>query len=198
MLVHDAMTPRPVTLGTSTTLEQAFTTLSSHGVSALPVVDRDGRVLGVVSEADLLPGAYAPDGRAHLIPARAQPAPTAETVAEVMTSPAVTVHARTDVVDVVRLMTEHGFKSLPVVDDDDALVGVVSRSDLVRLHTRSDDAITVDVATLLGDLLHPEWTFSVLHGVVAVSGPLTTRDRALAEASVITVPGVVRVDTDHR
>lgn len=198
MLVQDAMTPHPVTVGASTSLAEAFAALSEHAVSAVPVVDGTGHVLGVVSEADLLPGAYVPDRRMHLIPPRPEPAHEARTVADVMSSPAATVRSRDDVVDLVGLMTEHGYKSVPVVDEQGDLVGIVSRSDLVRLRARSDEAIRHDVTALFRDLLQPRWTVDVLHGVVDVTGPLTTDERALAEASAVTVPGVVRVRTPPR
>lgn len=195
MLVHDAMTPHPVTVGAATSLRTAFTVLADRAVSAIPVVDRTGHVLGVVSEADLLPDAYAPDRRAHLIPPVPEPAHAAGTVADVMTSPAVTVHAQADVVDLVGLMTVHGFKSVPVVDDEGGIVGIVSRSDLVRLRARSDDAIGYDVAALFRDLLHPRWTADVHDGVVDVAGPTSQDERDLAEVCAATVPGVVRVRT---
>ena len=175
MLVHDAMTSHPVTVHASTSLEDAFTALAEHAVSAAPVVDGTGHVLGVVSEADLLPDAYVPDRRTHLIPPRPEPAAAMRTVADVMSSPAVTVRSGADVVEVVALMTEHGYKSVPVVGEDGALVGILSRSDLVRLRARSDEVIGHDV-----------------------TGPLTTDERALAEANAVTVPGVVRVRTPHR
>lgn len=197
MLVHDAMTPHPVAVSASSSLEDAFTALAEHAVSAVPVIDRTGHVLGVVSEADLLPDAYAPDRRKHLIPPGPDPARAVRIVADVMSSPAVTVDAQADVVEVVALMTEHGYKSVPVVGEDGHLVGIVSRSDLIRFRARSDEAIGHDVTTLFRELRQPGWTVDVLHGVVDVTGPLTADERALAEASAVTVPGVVRVRTPH-
>ena len=195
MLVQDAMTPHPVTVGASTSLEDAFAALAEHAVSAVPVVDETGHVLGVVSEADLLPDAYTPDQRTHLIPTGPEPARADRTVADVMSSPAVTVRSQVDVVDVVALMIEHGYKSLPVVGEHGYLLGIVSRSDLVRLRARSDDDIGRDVAALFHDLLHPRWTADVHDGVVDVAGPVTQDERELAEACAATVPGVVSVRT---
>ncbi|SDS08091.1 CBS domain-containing protein [Nocardioides scoriae] len=188
------MTPDPVSVTPTTSARDATAALSRHRISALPVVD-GGTVVGVVSEADLLRDAFPPDRRAHLRPPPERSGPTGTTVGEVMTSPAVTAHAATDVADVVRTMATGGFKSLPVVDDHGALVGVVSRSDLVRFRDRGDEEVRDEVVSLLRDLLHPEWRAEVADGVVTVVGPTTPDDVALAEASVASVPGVVRVTT---
>ena len=82
-------------------------------------------------------------------------------VSEVMTSPATTVHESTDVADVAELMTSRSLKSLPVVDDDDRVVGMVSRSDLVRVRARSDDLLEQDVEALLASIGHRDWKVGV-------------------------------------
>lgn len=195
MLVRDAMTPDPVTATRSTTLRAVATTLADLHVSALPVVDEEHVVIGVVSEADLLEEAFQPDRRSHLIPPADQEPGADVGVAAVITSPAVTVHAATDVVDVVTLMRAHGYKSLPVVDDAGRLIGMVSRSDLVRFRTRKDKDILDAVLAVFRELQRPDWLVDVAAGAVVITGPGTAGDRAMAEASAATVAGVVRVTT---
>lgn len=195
MLVRDAMTPDPVTVGTTRTVEEIAAVLATHRISAVPVVDEHRGVLGVVSEADLLQDAFPPDRRSHLRPPPEPRDTSGRTAGEVMTSPALTVHAATDVAEVVVQMRSHGFKSLPVVDDAGTLVGIISRSDLVRVRARGDEAIRDDVLSLFGDLLHPDWQVDVVAGSVVVTGPTTSEDRAVAEASAASVAGVVRVTT---
>ena len=98
----------------------------------------------------------------------------------------------TDVAEVTRLMTTTGVKSLPVLDGDRRVVGVVSRRDIVHAMARSDDEIAGELATLF-DSLGLDWSVEVDDGRVLVRGPLEARDRSLALAAVSTVVGVVDV-----
>jgi hypothetical protein len=91
-------------------------------------------------------------------------------------------------------MTKHGLKSLPVVDDDDRVVGVVSRSDLVRVRARSDDLVEQDVEALLASIGHRDWTVGVHEGVVDIDGPGNPLDRSIAEVAAQSVVGVVAVE----
>jgi hypothetical protein len=111
-----------------------------------------------------------------------------------MTSPAITVHESTDVADVAELMTTRSLKSLPVVDDDQKIVGMVSRSDLMRVRARSDDLLAQDVEALLASIGHRDWKVGVHDGVVDIDGPSTTLDRSIAEVAAQTVTGVVAVE----
>jgi predicted transcriptional regulator len=157
------------------------------------VVDENDRICGVVSEADLIRDAFPPDARTHLFP-RQRVHRTAVLVSEVMTSPAITVHESTDVADVVELMTSNNLKSLPVVDEDHRVVGVVSRSDLMRVRARRDDLVEQDVEALLASIGHRDWNVGVHDGVVDITGPSTTLDRSIAEVAAQTVTGVVAVE----
>ena len=150
--VGDVMTRDVVSVTPETPLKDVAAVLVERGVSGLPVCDADGAVVGVLSEADLLvkqggspqrPGglfawfvetASAPD----LAKLRAR------TAGEAMTAPAITVPAGSSVSEAARTMVSLGVNRLPVVEDG-RLVGIVSRADLVRLFTRSDEEIARDI-----------------------------------------------------
>lgn len=123
--VQDVMTIEVVVAQPTTPVKQVARLLADHRLSALPVVDGCGRVLGVVSEADL-PGDGRPvaDGQA------------AATAAGVMTSPAVAVMPQATVTEAASRMQAAGVKRLPVVAGSGRLVGIVSRADLLRPLTR--------------------------------------------------------------
>ena len=193
MLVHDVMTREPATVTPTSHLKEAATVLAAHHISVLPVVDEHGRICGVVSEADLIHDAFPPDARTRLLP-RQRAHRAAVFVSEVMTSPAITVHESTDVADVAELMTTRSLKSLPVVDDHQKIVGMVSRSDLMRVRARSDDLLAQDVEALLASIGHRDWKVGVHDGVVDIDGPSTTLDRSIAEVAAQTVTGVVAVE----
>lgn len=101
-------------------LDEAAEVLLSYRYTAVPVVDDDDRLLGVVSEADLMAGSTYGGRRTR-----------ASTVAGVMTYDVETVHPGDPLADAEQLLAERGFRVIPVVDDDGVLVGVISRSDLL-------------------------------------------------------------------
>lgn len=192
MFVHDVMTARPTAATPGMSVKEALVLLDRHRITSLPVVDGAGHVLGVVSEADLIRERIDPDARAHILGGQTfddRPA----TVEDVMTRHPMTVHRQTDLAEAVDLMTSTSVKSLPVVDDHDRLVGIISRSDVVRVLARSDDALEAEVDELLRSLGHDEWLVEVTDGVVLVSGPATERDRTLAHTAAGSVSGVVHV-----
>jgi CBS-domain-containing membrane protein len=193
MFVHDVMTRQPATVTADAHLKDVAIVLADHHVSVLPVIDAHGRICGVVSEADLIRDSVPVDARAHLLPLQRIARP-AVLVSEVMTSPAITVHESTDVAEVAELMTSRSLKSLPVVDDAHGVVGMVSRSDLVRVRARSDDQLEQDVEALLASIGHRDWQVGVRDGVVDIDGPSTTLDRSIAEVAAQTVAGVVAVE----
>ncbi len=90
-------------------------------------------------------------------------------------------------------MTSSGVKCLPVIDDDRRLVGVVSRSDLVKVRARADDVIAREVDARLESMGLGSWLVAVKDGDVEIDGPSTTSDRSMAQVIVSTVPGVVTV-----
>lgn len=120
--------------------------LTEHDITAVPVIDDQGRPIGVVSEADLLrrqEGQADPGGHlsaTHLLPTESAKA-HALTAGELMTSPAVTARPQWSVVEAARAMARHHVKRLPVVDDLGLLVGIVSRDELLHVFLRRDIAI---------------------------------------------------------
>ena len=193
MFVQEVMTREPTTVTADTTIKGAAQVLATRQISALPVLDAQRRLCGVVSEADLIRNAFADDPRAHMLRSDHHGGPRTRFVFEVMTLDAITVRESADVAEVAELMTSMRLKSLPVVDDDGHLVGVVSRSDLVRLRARADVDIEREVDSHLVSLGHADWLVAVRDGGVQIDGPATVRDRSLAEAAAGTVAGVVTV-----
>jgi CBS-domain-containing membrane protein len=196
MFVQDVMTTDPVMVRTGTSVKQALVLLDRHGVTSMPVVGSGRRIRGVVSEADLIRESLARDTRVQETPLEGRAATPPRTVDEVFTPHAVVVHPDDDLATAVELMTSTSVKSLPVVDRKDRVVGIVSRSDVVRLLARADSTIEGEVDQLLRSLGYPNWLVEVHDGVVAVTGPVGQDEGALARTVAGTVPGVVDVRID--
>ncbi|WP_329289209.1 CBS domain-containing protein [Streptomyces pseudovenezuelae] len=151
-LVEDLMTTTVVSVRRDLGFKDIVQNLTEHDITAVPVVDDQGRPIGVVSEADLLrrqesqadPGGHL--SAAHLLPTESAKA-HALTAGELMTSPAVTARPQWSVVEAARAMAHHHVKRLPVVDDLGLLVGIVSRDDLLRVFLRRDIAILEEITT---------------------------------------------------
>ncbi len=196
--VRSVMTRNVVTARPDTSFKDLVTTLADERVSALPVVDDEGRVVGVVSEGDLLHRLDLPPDNPHsrLLRRRASAAPAGplgDVAAGLMTRPAVTVASNAAVGSAARLMERHGVKRLPVVDGT-RLVGIVSRRDLLSTYLRADDDIRTEVR---GDvLLTDPATVKVVvdEGVVTLTGTVDRRSTAeIAGRLARAVSGVVDV-----
>ena len=192
MLVKDVMTRDPVTVVPSVGIKAAMTKLAFVGITSMPVVDAESHLCGIVSEADLIRD-VAEDPRAHERPIMIRPVNRPHTVDDVYTRSPVVVGPQDDVTAAVDVMTAKGFKSLPVVDHDHRVVGMVSRSDILRALARDDEMIADDVIRLFDELGHAGWGVEVTSGVVEVAGPEDAAQRSLAHALVRTVAGVVAV-----
>ena len=150
--VGEVMTRDVVSVTPDTPLKDVAAALVERGVSGLPVCDADGAVVGVLSEADLLVkqgGAPERSGGlfAWLVDTASAPDLAklrAHTAGEAMTAPAITVETASPVSEAARTMVSLGVNRLPVVEDG-RLVGIVTRADLVRLFTRSDEEIARDI-----------------------------------------------------
>jgi len=172
-MISSVMTPaeQVISVRPETLFKEIAGLLEGHRISAVPVLDDDLRVIGIVSEADLL----AREDVLEELKARAVgEKAVADTAAELMTSPAVTISAGDDVVLATRIMQARKVKRLPVTDPQGRLVGIVSRRDVLRVFLRSDGDLHADVAHLLelvgvtpGDL-----RIQVRAGVVHLSGEL--------------------------
>ncbi|MFI1500040.1 CBS domain-containing protein [Streptomyces platensis] len=149
--IDELMTRQVVSVELDTPFKDIAQILADNAVSAVPVLDRLGRPAGIVSEADLLrKAADQPDlsGRTPLPHLEAWERARAEgrTAGELMSAPAVCAHPEWSVVEAARLMEAQNVKRLPVVDETDVLLGIVSRSDLLRVFLRQDKAIQEEIS----------------------------------------------------
>ncbi|GAB7029024.1 CBS domain-containing protein [Streptomyces sp. NPDC021749] len=149
--ISELMTRKVVSVQLDTPFKDIAQVLADNAVSAVPVLDALGRPAGIVSEADLLRKAADRSdlsGRTPMPHLEAWERARAEgrTAAELMSAPAVCAHPEWTVVEAARLMEVQNVKRLPVVDEADVLLGIVSRSDLLRVFLRKDKAIEDEIA----------------------------------------------------
>jgi CBS domain-containing protein len=196
------MTTSVVAVREDADFKEMVTVMRSRRVSAFPVIDAAGKVIGVVSEADLLLKEAAPDVPKGLVrlawrlTERSKAAGV--TAAEVMTRPAVTIGQDAQVAEAARLMQSRRVKRLPVVDDNGILRGIVSRADVLSVYERPDQEIWDDVVkdVIVGQLgLDPElFVLTVRSGVVTVTGSVDRHAHALSMLGAIRhLEGVVAV-----
>jgi CBS domain-containing protein len=200
--VRDVMNARVIALKRTADFKEIISVMRQHRVSACPVVNDTGQVIGVVSEADLLfkeadPGT--PCGSIRLRWKLSEESKVnAVTAGHLMTSPAVTIHADAPVVVAARVMQDRRLKRLPVVTDDGTLIGIVSRADVLSVYERPDAEILDEVRTVImaGEFgLDPaSFTVTVTSGIVTITGMLSNPDTALElVARVRHAEGVVAV-----
>jgi CBS-domain-containing membrane protein len=206
--VQDVMTREVVAVRGPTPFKELVRLLNEHRVTAVPVLDDAGRlVVGVVSESDLALKEVAPLREAHTsafetaLHRGERSKAGSLTAAELMTAPAVTVGPEELVATAARRMYDRRVKRLPVVDHSGALVGIVTRTDLLKVFLRSDDELRFDVLDhVSGDLLRlPPGTVEVevADGVVRLTGRVSRRSQALAmEKLTGAVDGVVAVESE--
>jgi CBS domain-containing protein len=185
--VRDVMTTRVIAVRKAADFKEIVSVLRRYRVSACPVIDDNDRVLGVVSEADLLYKETEPDRPPALLRLQwrldEEYKSKAVTAGQLMTSPAVTVQPGLPVVAAARLMQDRRVKRLPVVDYDGQLIGIVTRSDVLAIFERPDqdiwDEVTkVIIGTEFG--LDPaDFEVSVRSGVVTIAGVVELRRTAL-------------------
>ena len=219
MKAADVMTGRVTTIGRGETVAEAARLMLQQGISGLPVIDRAGNVVGIVTEGDLLrrsetgterrrprwlefflgPGRVAEDYvRSH-----------SRKVTDVMTARVIGIGPDTPLEDVVQLMERHRIKRLPVLARD-RLVGIVSRANLLQglasLAASAPDTLRSDAAIreqLLGDIDKEGWAPRssvnpiVQDGVVDLYGAISDeRERAALRVAAENIPGVKGV-RDH-
>lgn len=196
MLVREIMTSPAYSVPEGSSLEEALQTLVATGVTSLPVVDSGGRVVGIISEADVLHEHLAPDPRAHMRPSAPQSGPLPTTVGQVMTAHPHTVREDSDVAELARTFAETSWKSVPVVLGD-VLVGVVSRSDVIRAMARPDSEIAAEVSKAFGEIGQQAWHAEVIGRVVHITGTASDRERAAATSIAQSILGVRRVTSQQ-
>ncbi|WP_439681276.1 CBS domain-containing protein [Embleya sp. MST-111070] len=148
--IEDVMTRDVVTVGSDAEFQDIVATLDARRISALPVVDDERRVLGIVSEADLLRAQVDKAEDAHLLTglrrlANRHTKGEGHTAHELMTTPVVSVEPAAGTLQGARLMERHHVKRLPVVDTEGRLIGIVSRCDLLRTFLRPDAEIRAEI-----------------------------------------------------
>jgi CBS domain-containing protein len=209
MRIEDVMTRDVVTVKPDAVLKDAARELVGRRISGLPVVDDEGRVLGVLSEGDLLfkqRGARERNGGllAWFVDRRHESEDAkleAHVVEEAMTSPAISIDAGWSLTAAAERMLANGVNRLPVIRGE-RLVGIVTRADIVRAFARSDLEVEQDVRQQL-DLYRALWNDSgpidarVAGGAIILTGQLRLRSEAEILPKVIAkVPGVVEVASE--
>jgi CBS domain-containing protein len=219
MHASDVMTTDVVTVGPDASVAEVARLLVEHRISAVPVVDATGRLVGIVSEGDLIGRVETPTGRrAWWLELLTDPTALARDyvkthgrrVTDVMTHPVVTVEAEASLGEIAGLLERRGIKRVPVVRDG-RVIGIVSRADLVRAlavrpveprpATVADDgAIREQVLAILR--VQPWWngtyrSIVVTDGVVHLWGLARSRaERDALRVAAEAVPGVRGVE-DH-
>jgi len=203
MRVLDIMSIDVLTIGSDESLKTAARRMVEAGVSGLPVVDANEKLVGIITEADFLEREADRTHRRLLDALMHKPDTVveAETVGEVMSTHPVVIYPEASVTEAARVMSHHHVKRLPVVNDEGVLQGIISRGDVVTVFTRPDDVIEDEirediinrVLLLDGDSLE----IKVADGVVMLSGTLPTRtDKRLLEEMVRRIDGVVRMESE--
>ncbi len=196
MLVREIMTSPAYSVHEDASLEAALQLMARAKVTGLPVVDSGGLLVGIISEADLLKADLEPDPRAHLRLARSSSGPLPSTVGQVMTARPHTVREDSDVAELAHTFARTAWKSVPVVRGE-SLLGVVSRSDVIRAMARPDREISAEISRILGEIGLQGWHAEVTSGVVHITGTASDRERAAATSIAQSVLGVRRV-TSHQ
>jgi CBS domain-containing protein len=182
--VRDVMTTPVVAVKQGASFKEMAALLRKYRVSAFPVLDDDQKVIGIVSEADLLAkeALNADSGGAITAMVHHQELKKADgvTAGDFMTSNVVTVKPDDTVEQAARLMYHLQVKRLPVIDAGGHLVGIVSRADLLTVFDRPDQEIRaeiVDDVILHEFLIDPAlFTVTVAEGVVTIQGAPETAD----------------------
>jgi CBS domain-containing protein len=180
--VKDVMSTHVIAVRQNAPYKDMAAMLRDQRVSAFPVLDDDNKVIGVVSEADLL----AKEALEGTVPRtllsrqeRVRKLVNARTAADLMTKPPVTIGPDEPVTHAARLMFDKRVKRLPVVSDDGTLIGIVSRADVLSVYSRPDADLQRQVTQdlMVGPFLFDpdRFTVTVKDGIVTIEGtPETT------------------------
>lgn len=190
MLARDIMSSPVVTVLPETSVKDAAKLLTERRFTALPVVDADGELLGMVTETDLvrdrvpMDTRYRPGGSGAPVPAM--------TVGAVMSAPAVSLSSRADVAKLVSAMLDEGFRAIPIVDYG-RLAGIVTRADVVRVLSRDDEVVARDVRRRLARYGGARrWHVTVRDGIARIVDEYDDpADRHVATFLAESVPGVI-------
>ncbi|MGW8378197.1 CBS domain-containing protein [Streptomyces sp. ODS28] len=213
--IQNVMTSDVVHATPGTPFKEVAELLAVNRISGLPVINENKRVVGVVSETDLMERQAAQSNREerdrkHVrsswlgrplrrhLPQRANAKAHAITANQLMSAPPVTVRPSQTVTEAARIMSEHGVERLPVIDDDGRLLGIVTRHDLLRVFLRRDEEIRAEVVNEV--LIRTLWLTSrslevtVHKGVVTLEGQLErSSEIPIALRMTARIDGVVSV-----
>lgn len=202
--VSDVMTARVHVASPMTPFKYLVRLIEENRVSAIPIVDQHGMPVGIVSESDLLlkerRAELASDGSPlHLWRRRVDKAKAGGVIAaDLMSSPAITVHADTALTEAARLMQERNIRRLVVVDARGRIAGIVTRSDLLQIFLRTDEDLRQEVmrtiipAIIPGDAETVE--VDVKANVITLSGVVDRRsDSEILSRVSREIDGVVEV-----
>ncbi len=171
--VRDIMTTSVISVDRITPCKEIASTLAKHHIGGVPVLMLGRRVLGVVTDSDLVAVAARTHPKSGLPLLHHGQRPAALTAEQLMTAPAITIHPDAPIASAARYMTRHRVRRLPVVDQDDTLIGIVSCRDLLRLYLRPDADVAAQVAELLDEVMPdgpPAVSAAVRDGVVTLTG----------------------------
>lgn len=191
MQVVDLMTTGVISVSSETGIREAARLMFRNRVSGLPVVSGEGTLIGIITEADFL--------RLEVERQEGSPSP-GEEVGSVMSAGVVTTGPETSIYDAAKIMTFQDVKRLPVVDDDQRLLGIISRADIVSIFTRPDDIIEdeirEDVIRRVLFVDPDEIDVAVSNGIVTLTGDIGTKNEArLLEELASRLDGVLRVES---
>jgi len=181
--VKDVMTTRVIWVKKDATFREMAAALREYRVSAFPVVDDDRKVIGVVSEADMLNKEALVDETGvfgGILHRRDQAKARGVTAGDLMTAAVVAVRPQDTVEHAAKLMYDRGVKRLPVTDESGHLLGIISRADVLSVFDRTDAAISREITNdvLLGEFMVDPAAFqvAVMDGIVTLSGRPETSD----------------------
>jgi CBS domain-containing protein len=200
--VKDVMTTQVVTVGPTASFKEMVVKMRRSGASALPVIDGEGRVIGVVSEADMLNKEAdldkEPGTLSGILRFEEREKAAGVTAAELMTKPPVTIGPSAPLTEAARLMRDRRVKRLPVINDTGLLIGIISRADVLRVFARPDADIRREAEeeaiaeTFLAD--SPSVAVTVHDGIVTLTGRTDTGQLARGlVAAIRQIDGVVAV-----
>ncbi|WP_052711182.1 CBS domain-containing protein [Pseudofrankia sp. DC12] len=193
MRVDEIMTSPVSVVRPDIPVKEVAALLVRSGFGAVPVEAADGKLVGIITEADLVAIEAAPDPRRHLRRDLSDDAPSPHTAADVMTSPVIVTRTGTDIADVIRIMLAEHLTRMPVLDEDNRLAGLVSRSDAVRPLIRPDVEIEADVRAVLSYWYPPERVeVRVINGEASIATP-PGPTRPLVDHLIRAIPGVITV-----
>jgi len=187
-VVKDVMTTLVISVEQDTPFAAIASALRQHRVSAFPVLNEAGEVIGVVSESDLLNKMALGGGEDHvpgmitgILRHKQLEKARGVTASDLMTAPPVTVSPEDTVEHAARLMYVRGVKRLPVVDAENRLAGIVSRADVLAVYGRPDAEIAEDIRTSVLSTEEPAvpggFDVSVTEGVATLVGRPQTREQ---------------------